>query len=71
MFLLLRDAALLRNGPLHEREELAHGQLPDDLAVLDVLYTYVIVAYTKGLIWDLVPRTQIRPFVNSLFSNIL
>mmetsp|Transcript_27688 Transcript_27688/g.61065 ORF Transcript_27688/g.61065 Transcript_27688/m.61065 type:complete len:2168 (+) Transcript_27688:29-6532(+) len=32
-----RDAALLRDGPLHEREELAHGELPDDLAVLDVL----------------------------------
>ena len=31
--------------------------------------TYIhTVVDTKGLIWDLVPRTQIRPFVNSLLA---
>ena len=40
------------------------------------MYMYVfmhiyIVVDTKGLRWDLVPRSHLRPFVNSLFSTHL
>ena len=32
-------------------------------------YRITLVVYTSGLFWDLVPRSQNKPPVNSLFSN--